>query len=558
MATKKTELFDLLPASTEELQVYLPDVEASPYQARDMDEQAQEVLAASLQQDGQLEPVRLRRVGDRFEVISGHRRIDAARRLAWTSIRALVYEVGETDALRMLLVDNLQRKDLSPLDEARQFNAALLQLGWSAKTIAKAAGRSESYVRQRLGLLDLSSEAQASIAEAKLTPAQARLAESLRVVPGLFEPTLEELYKHAPLRDEEVRSYVQRLFRERTVPLDDKTPFAWKEVLPGEAIGSDLDGNPVCVDPALYVRIVAEMHGDAMKAAVEAFLAAKKKDIVEGLPVYYDLAGIAPIRGMTLPVVEQFPACPVRVGQSTYENAPALVWDVHLPLIHDKDACRTCPAWGGQGPGRALLVKPPEARNFLGKTVGAQVTLVCMDEPCRNEKQAAGRTVQEQREQKRKDEVEAAQVDLQAQVDAAVKLLVNDRVRLLAVLMVERFSVNKPPDVQTAFSNALVQLGAKLPEIGGHDGLVRSLMALGEEKLIEATALAVISRLDGARDWNAKWVPRKLEATLRLVLGDKLLEEALKASVHGQQGRRTSQRKGATDRVVRWQAARRA
>src|SRR3989304_4589996 len=170
MATKKTELFDLLPPSTEELQVYLPDVEASPYQARDMDEQAQEVLAASLQQDGQLEPVRLRRVGDRFAVISGHRRIDAARRLAWTSIRALVYEVGETDALRMLLVDNLQRKDLSPLDEARQFNAALLQLGWSAKTIAKAAGRSESYGRPRLRLSPPSPPGPGSTPPGKPTP----------------------------------------------------------------------------------------------------------------------------------------------------------------------------------------------------------------------------------------------------------------------------------------------------------------------------------------------------------------------------------------------------
>jgi ParB/RepB/Spo0J family partition protein len=129
-------------------------------------------LAASIKSFGVLEPliVRLVKTGAEegmYEVIAGHRRAAAARSVKLATIPAVALELSDTKALQVALVENLQRQDLTPLEEARGLRL-LLDTGMPQTTAAKEIGRSQAHVSKRLSLLKLPPHAQAYLDAGKL------------------------------------------------------------------------------------------------------------------------------------------------------------------------------------------------------------------------------------------------------------------------------------------------------------------------------------------------------------------------------------------------------
>ena len=113
-----------------------------------------EELAASLQTYGLLQPIVVRRKGRKFELVAGHRRLEAARSLGWENIDAVVRRASEDEAYLLTLVENLQRADLSPREEADALAVLVRERGWSTREVAGAIHRSQALVSKRLRVFE--------------------------------------------------------------------------------------------------------------------------------------------------------------------------------------------------------------------------------------------------------------------------------------------------------------------------------------------------------------------------------------------------------------------
>jgi ParB family chromosome partitioning protein len=111
-------------------------------------------LASSLSDHGLLQPVVVRRVGKEFELIAGHRRLEAARLLDWPAIAAVVRDEAQDQAYILTLVENLQREDLTPKEEAAALEVLVRERGWSTRQVGEAIKRSPIYVSRRLRVFE--------------------------------------------------------------------------------------------------------------------------------------------------------------------------------------------------------------------------------------------------------------------------------------------------------------------------------------------------------------------------------------------------------------------
>lgn len=130
-------------------------------------------LASSIKEHGVISPIMVRQLGDSYELIHGERRFRAAKLAGLREIPAIVKNTYEKDAVAIGLVENLQREDVDPIFEARGFKALQQKHGLTAAEIGRKVGKSESYVYQRLRLLELSPHIQDLILNNMLNPSAA-------------------------------------------------------------------------------------------------------------------------------------------------------------------------------------------------------------------------------------------------------------------------------------------------------------------------------------------------------------------------------------------------
>jgi ParB family chromosome partitioning protein len=107
-----------------------------------------------LQTHGLLQPVVVRRRGTGYELIAGHRRFEAAKLAGWTTIAAVVRDETDDQAYILTLVENLQREDLTPKEEAAALEVLVRERNWSTRQVGEAIKRSAMYVSRRLRVFD--------------------------------------------------------------------------------------------------------------------------------------------------------------------------------------------------------------------------------------------------------------------------------------------------------------------------------------------------------------------------------------------------------------------
>ena len=150
-------------------------IEANPHQPRGrFDEGHLKQLAASIEKHGILQPIVVRRHGDKYQLIMGERRLRAARIAGKRSVPAIVREAGDADALKFALMENLQREDLNPIEEAKGYSELKEAFGLSIKEIADLLGRDRSTVSNTLRLLALPESVQEMLAGGLLSAGHAR------------------------------------------------------------------------------------------------------------------------------------------------------------------------------------------------------------------------------------------------------------------------------------------------------------------------------------------------------------------------------------------------
>ena len=131
-------------------------------------------LAKSIIANGVVQPVLLRRKGSRFELIAGERRWRAAERAGLTKIPAVVRNVSDDKILEIALIENIQREDLNPIEEARAYKKLIETLGLTQETVAVRVGRDRSYVTNYLRLLRLPEDIQDLLQIGKISTGHAR------------------------------------------------------------------------------------------------------------------------------------------------------------------------------------------------------------------------------------------------------------------------------------------------------------------------------------------------------------------------------------------------
>jgi ParB family chromosome partitioning protein len=154
----------------------LSQIRPNPYQPRqDVDPTALEELKASIRQAGLLQPVVVRTGKDGgFELIAGERRLRACQALGWERIPAVKRDVDDRTVLTLALIENLQRDDLSPVDEARGYDRLLAEFNLTQQDVADAVGRDRSTIANALRLLKLPAAVLQMLHEALLTVGHAR------------------------------------------------------------------------------------------------------------------------------------------------------------------------------------------------------------------------------------------------------------------------------------------------------------------------------------------------------------------------------------------------
>lgn len=138
------------------------------------DEAKLDELARSITSNGVVQPVLLRRKGARFELIAGERRWRAAQRAGLTTVPAVLRNVSDENVLEIALIENIQREDLNPIEEARAYKKLMETLGLTQEMIAERVGRDRSYVTNYLRLLRLPEDLQELLQSGRLSTGHAR------------------------------------------------------------------------------------------------------------------------------------------------------------------------------------------------------------------------------------------------------------------------------------------------------------------------------------------------------------------------------------------------
>jgi ParB family transcriptional regulator, chromosome partitioning protein len=157
------------------LQVDIDLLDPSPYQPRTrFAETALEELAQSVQSSGIIQPLIVRRVGARYQLIAGERRWRAAQRAGLLRVPVVLRDVGDEEALELSLVENLQREDLNPVEQARAFQRLTEQFHLTQDEVAARTGKDRATVANSVRLLTLSEAFLQWIEEGKITAGHGR------------------------------------------------------------------------------------------------------------------------------------------------------------------------------------------------------------------------------------------------------------------------------------------------------------------------------------------------------------------------------------------------
>jgi ParB/RepB/Spo0J family partition protein len=140
--------------------VHIERIEPNPEQPRMVFEQeALDELAASIREHGVLQPILVRPLGpNTYQIVAGERRWRASRQAGLATIPALIEDIDDDTALEIAIIENLQREDLTPLDEAAMFDRMIHQHGYSIRKLADKLGKDKGYLENRLRLADAPAE----------------------------------------------------------------------------------------------------------------------------------------------------------------------------------------------------------------------------------------------------------------------------------------------------------------------------------------------------------------------------------------------------------------
>ncbi len=157
------------------LEIYVNDIIPNRFQPRlSFDEQKLSELAQSIKNHGIIQPLVLRKIGDKYEIVAGERRYKAALSIGLNKVPAIITDLDDDKSAEIALVENLQRKDLTSIEEAKSFKKLLDRGYLTQEQLAEKMGLSQSAISNKLRLLNLSEEVQNALLQEKISERHAR------------------------------------------------------------------------------------------------------------------------------------------------------------------------------------------------------------------------------------------------------------------------------------------------------------------------------------------------------------------------------------------------
>jgi ParB family chromosome partitioning protein len=213
-------------------EVALDALEPNPYQPRlSIDPARLAELTASIRASGVVQPILVRRVGERYQIIAGERRWRAAQAAGLPSVPVSVREVRDEQLLELALVENVQRQELTPLEEAQAFQRLGAELGLSQEEIARRVGRDRTTIANTLRLLKLPRELRELLAQGRIDAGHARALLALEHAPDQLALGREAARRGLSVREVERRVALARSPKERAAARKEPNTAAAEERL---------------------------------------------------------------------------------------------------------------------------------------------------------------------------------------------------------------------------------------------------------------------------------------------------------------------------------------
>lgn len=189
-------------------QIAVAKILKNPFQPRKrFDEEAIEELAQSIREHGIIQPIIVRQNGKKYEIVAGERRFRAAKQAGLVDIPVIVKDFNEQQMMEVAILENLQREDLTPIEEAEAYNSLIVNLNFTQEDLAKRLGKSRPHIANLIRLLQLPEDIRELVNEGQLSMGHGRALLGLKNKRRIPEVAQKVLRDHLNVR--QLEKYIQ-------------------------------------------------------------------------------------------------------------------------------------------------------------------------------------------------------------------------------------------------------------------------------------------------------------------------------------------------------------
>jgi len=183
-------------------EILLSEIRSNPYQPRKhFDEEALLELASSIKAHGVVQPIIVKKSIKGYELVAGERRTRASRLAGLTKVPAIIKEYNDQEMMEIALIENIQRENLNPIEEANALASIIKSTGMTQEEIGKKFGKSRSYITNLLGLIKLPDVTKNAVANGHITMGHARVLSKISDIDKIVELTTKIISENLSVRD---------------------------------------------------------------------------------------------------------------------------------------------------------------------------------------------------------------------------------------------------------------------------------------------------------------------------------------------------------------------
>jgi len=287
--------------------LYLDDIIPNRFQPREIfDEKALKELAVSIKEHGVIQPIIVRSVNGKYEIIAGERRYKASALAGMTKIPAIIRNLDDKESSKVALLENLQRKNLNPIEEARTYQKILEIDQMTQDELAKTMGKSQSAIANKLRLLALPDEIQDALLKEQISERHAR------TLLNISDPTEQKnMLKKVISNKMTVRALEEEISKMNPPKAEPSEPIAIPEVSPDGILSRNNLINEVPITPTSVdlptsesekygeVKIVPPMNDQSENKFIN-YGEIDKEEVEEPKDTYFNKVEVQPVNVSTI------------------------------------------------------------------------------------------------------------------------------------------------------------------------------------------------------------------------------------------------------------------